>query len=344
VSQDTPWNLGVWESLVHWKASGRLPHALLLVGPSGIGKSLLARCFAQAMLCEQPSEEGLACKRCSACRRFQAGSHPDFLWIRPGGATESRASEDETSGDVTPKSESRFIRVEQIRTLLDWISLTPHYGGYKLALLSPADCLNRQAANSFLKTLEEPAGNSILMLATANPAQLPATVRSRCQEIRFPPAAVEQALSWLTQQGIEDHTSAKQALILTGGAPLAALEVIQNSTLEKRKTLFAGLEGIVLGRMSPVTVANEWNGHTMELVFSLYYSWIKDMLHLVSATDALLVNPDFTSRLQTMANKLGIQCLFTLLDNLNEAIRLTQGTTNPSQLLLLENLLISWRI
>ncbi|CAK0768852.1 DNA polymerase III subunit delta' [Gammaproteobacteria bacterium] len=344
VSRSTPWNLGVWESLIRWKASGRFPHALLLVGPSGIGKSLLAQHFAQTMLCEKLLEGDFACGSCSACRRFQVGSHPDFLWIRPSSTTESRTSENETSEETTPKSESRFIRIEQIRTLLDWIALTPHYDGYKLALLSPADCLNRQSANGLLKTLEEPAGNSILMLATANPTQLPATVRSRCQEIRFSPASPEQALSWLAQKGIEDHTSAKQALILAKGAPLAALELIQNGTLEKRKTLFTGLESVVLGRTSPVAVANEWNGHTMEMVISLYYSWIEDMIHLASATGALLMNPDLASRLQSMANILGIQRLFTLLDDLNEVTRLIQGSTNPNQLLLLENLLISLKI
>ncbi|MFO7642692.1 MAG: DNA polymerase III subunit delta', partial [Candidatus Competibacteraceae bacterium] len=166
MDEGLPWHEPLWRQFQQSRAAGRLPHALLLAGPAGLGKLAFAKRLARALLCETPDVEGDACGRCRSCRLFQAGSHPDYRMEQP-------------------VEEGKAIRIDPIRELCGFLGFTAQYGGYKIALLEPADRLNLNAANSLLKTLEEPPGDCLLLLVTAHPARLPATVRSRCQKVSF---------------------------------------------------------------------------------------------------------------------------------------------------------------
>ncbi|HNF64555.1 MAG TPA: DNA polymerase III subunit delta', partial [Plasticicumulans sp.] len=167
-----PWLRGIWAQLAPALAAGRLPHALLLAGPEGLGKMAFAQALGEALLCESQRPDHHACGHCRACRLLAAGSHPD-LHV------------------VVPAEEGKAIRVDAIRELIGFAALTPQFGGRRVLRLAPAELLNVNAANALLKTLEEPAPGSHLILVSARPARLLPTVRSRCQTIRFapPPAA-----------------------------------------------------------------------------------------------------------------------------------------------------------
>lgn len=152
-------------------ARGRLGHAYLFSGPDPVALEAVARSVAKVLLCQQPSRsaEGApvdCCDRCSACRRVDSGTHPDVHWIRP-------------------ESKLRVITIDQVRDLSRQIFLKPHEATWKVGILMDADCLNLQAANALLKTLEEPPSRSVLMLLSSEPARLLETIVSRCMRIHF---------------------------------------------------------------------------------------------------------------------------------------------------------------
>ena len=156
-----PWLRGIWAQLAPALAAGRLPHALLLAGPEGLGKMAFAQALGEALLCESPRPDHHACGHCRACRLLAAGSHPD-LHV------------------VVPAEEGKAIRVDAIRELIGFAALTPQFGGRRVLRLAPAELLNVNAANALLKTLEEPPPHVKFLLATTDPQKLPVTVLSRC--------------------------------------------------------------------------------------------------------------------------------------------------------------------
>jgi DNA polymerase-3 subunit delta' len=207
-----PWHDAPFRSLV--AAKTRLPHALLIYGPRGIGKLAFARALAQALLCERPAADGAACGQCAACGWLEGGPHPDYRQVEPAALAESENDEADRK--------SAIISVQQVRALGDFVNMSSHRGGFKIVVIHPADALNVNAANALLKVLEEPPALTCFMLVAHRPHQLPATVRSRCRSVALNPPAPGPAAAWLNQQGAKQ---ADVALAVTGNAPLLALEL-----------------------------------------------------------------------------------------------------------------------
>ena len=290
-----PWHRDPWRRIQQRRAAGRLPHALLLSGPAGLGKGLFARGLARALLCERPDTGGEACGQCRSCRLFRAGSHPDYSVVQP-------------------EEDGRIIKVDQIRALCAFLGYTAQYGGYKIALLEPADRLNVNAANSLLKTLEEPPGNSLLLLVTAQPARLPATVRSRCQKIGFDPPAMVAAVPWLAarvQPGIEPET----LLEVAGGAPLAALAQADSERWHRRRELFERYEQVLAGRADPIRAAESWTRGDLAENLRWLIGWHTDLIRLkMNSEPPRLSNPDLRPALQRWADQQTPRALFERLD------------------------------
>jgi DNA polymerase III subunit delta' len=226
-------------------AAERLPHALLIHGPGGIGKRTLTEHFAQFLLCEgSPGDR--PCGRCEACRWFVAGSHPDMRWVEP----EAIATTQATEGDADDRSASRAakpsleIKVEQIRALADFLNIGSHRGRHRVALVHPAEDMNAHAANSLLKSLEEPPPNAIFLLVSHRPARLLPTIRSRCVALPVRLPARPEAEAWLRANGVEEPI---RWLAFAGGAPLRALEYAsgpRGGTIARMlKAIQAGLPG-----------------------------------------------------------------------------------------------------
>lgn len=203
-----PWNAPLWQQLVRDRE--RLPHALLLHGMPGVGKSQLALALAEWLLCAQPLAKQ-ACGQCLSCNWLAQGGHPDLCIVEP--RVEDACDK--------PRRSMQLISVDDIRMATDMLALSSHQGGWRVVLIRPAEAMNAAAANALLKTLEEPPPRVMLILISHQPRRLLPTVRSRCHKLAVPRPDRQVALAWLSEQGLAD---AEALLLEAGGAPLLALE------------------------------------------------------------------------------------------------------------------------
>ena len=299
---------------------GRLPHALLLTGQPGVGKGAFSTWLAGLLLCEDRGDSSSPCGQCPGCMQFKAGSHPDFFRVRP-------------------EEDATVIKVDQIRYLSEKLSLSSHRGGCQVAVLSPAETMNLNAANSLLKTLEEPSDNTVLVLVSAWPARLPATVRSRCQQVRIEVPDSRIALDWLNEQGFSE--AAETCLQLAHGAPLEALKQAQMGYIGARQERFAALVGILDNRVSPLAVAQGWCKDDDMQGIGWMREWLMDMLRINMSGQASRVNSaDLQDGLAALAHRLDSRVLFALLERINSALRMTAGSLNRQ--LLTEDILLAW--
>jgi DNA polymerase-3 subunit delta' len=202
-------------------AASREHHLLLVHGPAGVGQFEFALALAQAWLCEGPHEER-ACGHCASCRLVLAHSHPDLLVLLPEAQQESFGWAPSAGEDDTPKSErkpSKEIKVEAARQAVAFAQTSCARGRAKVLLLYPAERMNAIAANTLLKTLEEPPGMARFILASGAPQALPATVRSRCCALHLPLPPAGDAERWLAEQGVP---APAVLLAAAGGEPLTA--------------------------------------------------------------------------------------------------------------------------
>lgn len=215
----------VRQRFVQSLSAGRLGQAYLFVGPAGVGKKLFAMELAKALLCEKQSNEFFACDSCASCKLVDAHTHPDL--------TISQKLEDKTE-----------LTVEVIRELLGHVGMKSTRGKRKVVILDDVDFINDEAANMFLKTLEEPpAGSLLILLATSIESQLP-TILSRCQVVRFLPLSKDDVLAILKSNGVNDAEQADRVARLADGSPGTALELIDPEVWAFRETLLSGVSEV----------------------------------------------------------------------------------------------------
>jgi DNA polymerase-3 subunit delta' len=235
-----PWHAEHWARLQGRGQRDALPHALLLCGAAGLGKRAFARRFVRGLMCIE-AVAGDACGHCRGCQLAEAGTHPDIVELTFG-----------LRKDHTPRSE---IVVDQIRELSARLAMRSQLGGWQVATIDPADALNAAAANALLKTLEEPAARTLLILLADAPWRLPQTIRSRCQRIEFQLPDPSVALAWLQAGGISD---AAGALTAAGGNPGLARAWAQRGALEQRTEVRKDLAALAAGRGRPDEVVKRW--------------------------------------------------------------------------------------
>ncbi|MFO8025386.1 DNA polymerase III subunit delta' [Thiohalophilus sp.] len=318
------WHATAWQQLQAGRRQQRLPHALLLSGAAGIGKVEFADQLAASLLCEQPRDDGHACGTCHACQRIAAQTHPDRFRL-------------------APEEPGKAIKVDAVRQLIQHLSLTGHYGGYRVVTVEPAEVMNSNAANAILKTLEEPPANTLLILITSYPARLPATIRSRCQPLHLHSPDPQTALAWL-QQEAPDNTQqeAELALRLAAGAPRLAAHYLHEDWLAVRQELIEALIGCARGNTDPLAAAataQQALKLDRQLPIQWMYHWVADLIRL-AYDENNIKNNDMRGELQALPTPVEYSALHHLLDKLQQARRLTETTINPQ--LLWEDLMIEW--
>lgn len=195
----------------------RIPHAYLFYGAEGIGKRTVAEVFAKALNCASGKDSLDACGACPSCLKIDHGNHPDVITI---------------------KAQGQFIRIQEIRELQEQMKFSPLEGEKRIFIIIDADRMNIASANAILKTLEEPSASNILVLLTSRPHQLPATVLSRCQHLRFSPLGRETVASFLEEKSSLDHKSAHLIALSSGGSIGKARAMNEESYLTTKAAVF----------------------------------------------------------------------------------------------------------
>ena len=240
------WQRPLIRRLVELQQSEQLPHALLVEPGTRVDSRDFGWLLAQALLCQGKGggEGERPCGDCEHCRLMAANSYPDFSFV---------------TLERNPKRDfklNRDITVDQIRQLIHRMSLTVSQGQGRIALIYPAERMNREAANSLLKTLEEPAPDSTLILLTHHAARLPITIRSRCQRwrVEHPPHA--EAADWLRHQGVESGRI-EAALQLAGDDPEYALQLAQDGFLDKQLAFEEQLQAFLADRLDAPSLVQQ---------------------------------------------------------------------------------------
>jgi DNA polymerase III subunit delta' len=301
-----PWLEPVFRRLLARLAADRLPHALLLTGPTGIGKLALAEALAGAAMCTDRGPAGDACGVCRSCRLHRAGTHPDQMHL------------------TIPEDKTRIV-VDQIRELAEGMGLSRSVGAHRVAVVWPADAMNVSAANSLLKTLEEPPPDSLLILVTAEPSRLPATIRSRCQIESVPMPDETAARAWLADQGVGGD--ADVLMRLARGAPLTARDLADQDAVTRWRALVEDLAALCTGRRGIVALAERWNGEDAARLIH----WIQ--IALWECTRQGFTGQGQSGDLQALAKTLDLRQAFHLQDRLAEWRRLARTTVNQQLLL-----------
>ena len=320
-SQIYPWNQKQWQQITAAFNAGRMPHAVLLQGPKGLGKLDFARALCAFVLCGKKSESS-ACGECHTCKLLRADTHPDYK-------------------EVSPKDEGKNILVDQIRDFCDFFIYSSQLSSYKAATIHPADRMNRNAANSLLKTLEEPTRNSLIVLVAESTTSLPATIRSRCQVLEFSTPEKNQALSWLQSvQGGADNRQ-ELALSLANYGPLEALEYLQSDYLSAREEQFSMFEGLRAGKVSATHAAEKLNKKLDRRSLGWQISWIQDMIKLKMVSESpAITNYDMIKRLTDISKNISISGLYRYYDKISTSLGLIDRQANLQ--LVLEDLFVSW--
>ncbi|MHA6493722.1 DNA polymerase III subunit delta' [Pseudomonas borbori] len=316
-----PWQNALWQQL-----AGRTQHAhaYLLHGPAGIGKRALAERLMARLLCQKP--DGLnACGQCKSCYLLAAGSHPDNFILEPEEA-------------------DKAIKVDQVRELVGFVVQTAQLAGRKVVLVEPAEAMNLNAANALLKSLEEPSGDTVLLLISHQPSRLLPTVKSRCVQQACPLPSEALSMQWLAE-ALPDCADDERAelLYLAAGSPLIATRMHAQGVREQRAQVVDGVKKLIKQQIAPSQLAESWNAVSLQLLFDWFCDWSQLLLrYQLTRDEAGLGQPDMRKVVQYLAEKSPQAKVLNIQEWLLVQRQKVLGKANLNRVLLLEALLVQW--
>lgn len=336
-----PWQNNAWQQLA--KLRNALPHAILFYGPEGIGKTAFAERFAQSLLCEAPAAEGHPCGQCISCGWFVQYSHPDYRRIRPEILDDNADTEEDDAAETadvkkssakSAKAPSKEIKIDQVRALADFMNISTHRQGKRVIVLYPAEALNTAAANSLLKTLEEPAPDTVFLLVSNGIDRLLPTILSRCRKFALTVPSREEALRWLEAQGIDD---ADVWLSEQGGAPLTAHSLAQSGSRETMDEFLGQLaKPTIDGALK--TAERLQKIPALELVAWLQ-RWLYDLFS-VKLSGRIRYYPRYRKELAALADKAEIGALLKAVKGANDRRAIAQHPLSAK--LFIEDMLLDY--
>jgi DNA polymerase-3 subunit delta' len=331
------WQAASWTQLQQMRA--RLPHAILFHGPAGIGKADFIEAFAQALLCENVGSDGQACGSCVSCGWFAQGNHPDYRRVRPEALEdEAPPAEGEEGGaeekKAKTKTASKEIKIEQIRSLADFMNISTHRQGLRVVVLYPAEALNMPASNALLKTLEEPPPGTVFLLASNGLDRLLPTILSRCRKFALPMPDHAEALAWLQAQGVQD---ADGWLREQGGAPLAALAQAETGSREELDTLLQVLAQPSVE--SALRTADKLSKAPLASLVAWQQRWLYDVFsYKLSGT--IRYYPRYQRQLAALAGRVPTPMLLRAIKSVNDRRAVADHPLSPK--LFVEDMLLDY--
>lgn len=316
------------EALRRAIASGRLPHALLLYGPEGVGKATCAGVLARALNCAASGYVD-ACGRCVSCRKVARGLHPDVMWIAPAGA-------------------GGMIKVGQVDDVIAAVAFRPYEGRRRVVVIDEAHRLNPASQNRLLKTLEEPPPSSMIVLVTPAPQSLLATVRSRCQALRFRPLPLQALRRRLEREGLPAEEARLRAALCSGSLG-RAIDFDLAEYLDRRQSAEKALHdarrgGVALLESAETLLAKGSGRRKSEQAASVMAAMrdvLRDLLVLGSGGETgLLVNADRAADWRPWAEALALDGLVAALDAVQAADARLAGPLTPNVRLTVERALV----
>ncbi|MCP3865094.1 MAG: DNA polymerase III subunit delta' [Aestuariibacter sp.] len=317
-----PWQVDAWSSLVRRHRTAGLPHALLITGSAGIGKHELSLNVARWLLCQNPAEE--ACGQCHSCQLWAAGSHPDFMLCQP-------------------EENSKQIRIDNVRKVNELIFQTPQISQCQVVILRPAEVMNVNAANALLKTLEEPPGESFILLETERFGSVLPTIRSRCQRINLALPSYDASKDWLQDQGV-GSADADMALARNGGAPVAAMNWLSSGVATVQEKWVSELQQWTTSSLPLDKIASSWSKLEFQTVIQWFYQWSCDVLKAACGAEAkhLQFAGPVTELMDAYVVKR--EMLVTFQKKLQQILgQLMSGASHHNKTLTLETLLLEWQ-
>ncbi|HET6465080.1 MAG TPA: DNA polymerase III subunit delta' [Nitrospiria bacterium] len=312
-------------------ASDRVAHAYLFHGEAHIGKFLTAAAFAKMGLCARPKIGRTSgrptiafCGQCPSCLAIDSGSHPDLRIVRPDGVQ---------------------IKIGQIRELQDAIAFKPLIGSRKWFLIDDADAMNAEAANCFLKTLEEPPDHSILILVSGRPQALLPTILSRCQSVRFIPPPLQTLSHWLQKERGVGAEEARRLAALSMGRIGVAIGGDTAALKNERDRILGALSKEHLEETSDLFSQSDELAATAEQLdrsLDTIEIWLRDVLIARHDSDvSLLVNQDIPEQVAAWSRAVSTEAVLETLT----LIHLLKGAAprNLNRVLVLETVLLKIR-
>ncbi|RQW76955.1 MAG: DNA polymerase III subunit delta' [Geobacter sp.] len=286
-------------------AKGKIAHAYLFDGIEGCGKKKTALAFIEAVFCGKA--EG--CGHCPSCRKVAAQQHPDLHVVEPDGT---------------------FIKIDQVRALQRELAFRPFEAPKKACIIDGADRLNPAAGNALLKTLEEPPGNALMILITANPSGVLPTVLSRCQRLHFSTLPEATIAALLRETGTAPET-ARIAASLAGGSMRKAAEIGEEAALHERKDILGRICSLSLADITPLfALAEELAGdkeNSLEIL-ELLTAFLRDVL-LLHCGSAEVVNSDLIPLLEREGARFPADKIMERISRVAEARRSLLCNVNP---------------
>jgi len=319
-----PWLKASCQQLGSYLKQNRIPQALLITGNRGLGKQQLAKYFSQTLLCATPLPDGMYCDECQSCILFNAKTHPDFFLLEP-------------------EEVGKEIGIGIIRQLMTKLALKPQFERHRVVVINPADRLNNNSANAFLKYLEEPTERTSVILISEKPQKLLATIKSRCQKISLAiPDRDMIVKKWCEEQGIIENY--ELLLNLAQGSPLLAKQLAESALLQSRTECFGQWNKMTKSDSDFIALAEQWvkfDKTKIDLLLFWITSWVSDMVKLAHCKQATnIYNSDITKDLQEMAGKLNLRDLYTYYDFL--LLSRQRLDTQLNKQLMIEEVLIQW--